>query len=112
MDNFSIASAANGEVLVFIPAGRIDSASAPAFDAELAKIIKENKKVVINFKEVAYISSAGVRAVIRNLQHAEKAGSGLKLAAIPTMVLEVFETVGMLHIVKPYTSVEEAAADF
>jgi anti-anti-sigma factor len=112
MDNFSIESAANGEVLVFIPAGRIDSITAPAFDAELAKIIKANKKVVIDFKNTAYLSSAGLRAVIRNLQNAEKAGGGLKLASIPAIVLEVLETTGMLHVVKPYATVEEAASDF
>jgi anti-anti-sigma factor len=81
-------------------------------DAELANIVRENNKMVLDLKEVSYLSSAGVRAIVRVLHGAKKSGGGVKLASVPGHVVQVLHTVGMMELLQAYPSVDEAAASF
>jgi anti-sigma B factor antagonist len=112
MDDFSVKSELNGQVAVVAVSGRVDSVSAGTLYAELAKIVHENKKIVLDLKDVVYLSSAGVRAIVRILQSAQKSGGGVKLASIPENVREVLQTVGMMQMLQSYPSVDEAMASF
>jgi anti-sigma B factor antagonist len=112
MEEFSVTSSQNGKATVTTVTGRVDSATAVTLDAELGKIVNENKHVVLDLKDVAYMSSAGVRAIVRMLQSAQKAGGGVKLAQVPSHVAEVLETVGMMQMLEAYPTVDEATASF
>jgi anti-sigma B factor antagonist len=112
MENFSVTSAAHGEVTVVSVTGRVDSITASALDSELEKIAREHNKMVLDLKDVAYLSSAGVRAIVRVLQSAKKTGGGVKLASIPSHVADVLETVGMMQMLDVFPSVDEAVAGF
>ena len=112
MDNFSVTSELNGDVMVVTVSGRVDSVTAATLDTELGKIAHNNKKIVLDLKDVEYMSSAGIRAIVKVLQSAKKVDGGAKLANIPGNVVEVLETVGMLQIVEAFPSVDEAVASF
>ncbi len=83
MDDFSVKSERKGNVTVVAISGRVDSVTAAAMDAELANIVRENNKMVLDLKDVSYLSSAGVRAIVRVLHGAKKSGGGVKLAVCP-----------------------------
>jgi len=112
MDDFSIKSERNGNVTIVTISGRVDSVTAASLDSELAKIVREDKKIILNLKDMAYLSSAGVRAIIKALQSAQKSGGGVKLASVPEQVMEVLQTVGMMQMLQAYPSVDEAVASF
>lgn len=112
MDEFSVSSELNEGVSIVTVTGRVDSVTAAALDTELAKIVSTHKQIVLNLKGVDYLSSAGVRAVVRALRNAEKSGGGVKLANIPNVVAEVLETVGMMQALEVYPTVDEAVAGF
>ena len=112
MDDFSIKSERNGNVTIVTISGRVDSVTAASLDSELAKIVREDKKIILNLKNMAYLSSAGVRAIIKALQSAQKSGGGVKLASVPEHVMEVLQTVGMMQMLQSYPSVDEAVASF
>lgn len=112
MENFSMRNERQGKATVLTITGRVDSATAPAFDAELTKLIASDKYVVINFKEVTFLSSAGVRAIIQSLKTAKKARGEVKLAEVPDHTEEILNTVGILEIVKAYPTVDGAVASF
>lgn len=112
MDDFSVTRELNGNVAVVAISGRVDSFTATALDAELTKIVQENKKIVLNLKDVVYMSSAGVRAIVRALQSTQKSAGGVRLASLPEPVAQVLQTVGMLEILQSYPSVDEAVASF
>ena len=67
MNEFSIKSSLHGKVAVVAIVGRVDSATAPTMDAELEKTVSENKKIVLDLQAVEYMSSAGVRAIVKAL---------------------------------------------
>lgn len=112
MDDFSIKSERNGNVTVVTVFGRVDSVTAATLDAELGKIVYENNKIVLDLKDVVYLSSAGVRAIVKTLQSAQKSEGGVKLARIPDLVNNVLENVGVMEVLKSYPSVDLAVASF
>ena len=112
MDDFSINRELNGNVTVVTVSGRVDSVTAAKLDAELTKIVLENQKIVLDLKDVVYMSSAGVRAIVRALQTAKKSAGGVKLANIREQLVQVLKTVGMMEMLQSYSSVDEAVTSF
>ena len=112
MGNFSIQTETKRNVSVINVQGRIDSDTATGLETELLKAVTANLKVVLNLKEVDYMSSAGIRAVVKAAQAAEQRGSALKLAAASELVESVLYTVGLAEKIKSYSSVDNAIANF
>lgn len=112
MSDLTVHIRGNGNATVVVVSGRVDSVTAATLDTELGKIVQDDKKIVLDLKNVSYLSSAGVRAIVRVLQTAQKSGGGVKLASIPSHVEEVLQTVGMMHVFQSYPSVDEAASSF
>lgn len=112
MSQLSVQSETMGGVAVVTVTGRIDSESAPAFDDELAKIVTGNSKLVLDLKGVDYMSSAGIRALVKASQAVEKSGGAIRLASVPELVNSVMYTVGLNQKLGSYASVDEAVASF
>jgi anti-sigma B factor antagonist len=112
MDKFSIQSDMNGEVAVVTASGRFDSETSPSLDAELSKIAAEKSKIVLDLGGVEYLSSAGLRAIVKALQATQRAGGGVKLACASEPVEVILRTVGMMEMLKIYPSVDEAVTSF
>ena len=112
MDELSIKSERNGTTAVITVSGRVDSATAGTLDEELGKLVHRDNRIVLDMKDVSYLSSAGVRSIVRAAQSAEKSGGSLKLARIPNQVMQVLENVGLMQMFQSYPSVDEAMASF
>ena len=112
MDNHSVHSDMNGNVAVVTASGRFDSNTTPSLDAELSKVVAEKNKIVLDLKGVEYLSSAGLRAIVKVLQAAQKSGGGIKLACASESVETILRTVGMMDMLKMYPSINEAIASF
>jgi len=112
MDKCSVQSDTSGDVAVVTAGGTFDSETAPKLDAELSKVAGEKNKIVLDLKGVEYLSSAGLRAIVKALQASKKSGGSLKLACIPQSVEVVLRTVGMLEMLKSYPSIDEALTSF
>lgn len=83
--------------------GRIDSSNAEAAQAELlaAREAQPEGKLILDMDELEYISSAGLRVVLRLL----KANAGMKLINVSPDVYEIFDMTGfteMLPVEKAY----------
>lgn len=112
MDELSVKSESSGDVMVVTVSGRVDSVTAGTLDSQLARIAREHNKIVLDLSNVSYLSSAGVRAIVRMLQSAQKSGGGVKLAHLPGNVVEVLQTVGMMGMLQVYPSVDAAVGSF
>ena len=119
MDKFSIQSEVKAipnedkeNAFIVTVSGRIDSETAPAFDAELTRAIGINSNLVIDLKDVNYMSSAGLRAVTKASQAAQQVGGIVKLASVPQEIASVMYTVGLNEKISSFGSVEEALASF
>ena len=93
--------------------GRVDSESAPELDKALSKLITDGRdKVVLNLQGVEYMSSAGLRSLVKALKETQGSGGNLHLASVPKEIEGLLLTVGMMQMFKMFPTSEEAAADF
>jgi anti-sigma B factor antagonist len=93
--------------------GRVDSETAPELDDALTKLLQGNlNQIVLNLQEVDYMSSAGLRAVVKAYQAAKKAGGDLRLASVSEPVEVILRTVGMMQMLQMYPTEQEAVAAF
>jgi len=93
--------------------GRVDSDTAPELDDALTKLLQDNKnKIVLNLQGVDYMSSAGLRAMVKAYQSAKKNGGDLRLASVSEPIEVILRTVGMMQMLKMYPTDQEAMASF
>jgi anti-sigma B factor antagonist len=93
--------------------GRVDSDTAPELDDALTKLLQDNKnKIVLNLQAVDYMSSAGLRAMVKAYQSANKSGGDVRLAAVSEPIEVILRTVGMMQMLKMYATDQEAMASF
>ncbi len=82
-------------VKIFTPSGRLDSGNAPAFEKEVVTEIEAGKThVLIDFSELSYISSAGLRVVLLTAKKTKAAGGKLALCCLSESINEVFMVSG------------------
>lgn len=93
----TITKTKNGEELVIAPEGMLDTTNAPAFDAEMEKAVAECQNLVLDFAKVQYISSSGLRVLLKTQKKVATAGE-MKLINVSASVKEVFELTGFTNI--------------
>ena len=113
MDNLLIVTDTTQNVSIMNVKGRVDSNTAPELDSALENLLKNEKnKIVLNLKAVDYLSSAGLRALVKALKDAQQSGGDLRLAAVSEQTEVVLRTVGMMQMFKMFPTNEEALAGF
>ena len=113
MTNLSIVTESTQNVAIMKVKGRVDSNTAPELDSALENLLNSNKdKIVLNLEDVNYLSSAGLRALVKSLKDAQKSGGDLRLAAVSEPIDVILRTVGMLQMFKMFPNNEEAVASF
>lgn len=79
--------------------GRLDTVTAPSLEDVLVNELKEISLLVFDFKELDYVSSAGLRLVLLAQKTMNKQGS-MVIKNMKDDVKEVFEMTGFLDILK------------
>ena len=83
------------EVTTIDIVGRLDTTTAPELDKTINENFADVKNLVLNFKGLEYISSAGLRVLLST--HKKMKGD-LKLVGVCELVMEVFEMTGFADI--------------
>jgi anti-sigma B factor antagonist len=113
MSSLSLQTDNTRAISVMRISGRVDSETAPELDDALAKLLQNHRnKIVLDLQGVNYISSAGLRAIVKAYQAARKSGGDLRLASVSTPVEVVLRTVGMMQMLQMFPTEQEATASF
>ena len=113
MSTLSIETDDTQSVSVMKVIGRVDSDSAPEFDNALSKLLNGGRnKVILNLQGVEFLSSAGLRAMVKALKDAQNSGGDVRLASVSEPIEVILRTVGMMQMFKMYPTIEAAAAGF
>lgn len=81
------------------PKGRLDSNACPAFEAEIVGALNAgNQRVLFDFSQLDYISSAGLRVVLMAAKRLRESGGKMALCSLNEMIREVFEVSGFDRI--------------
>ena len=87
----------NAEETIIELAGRLDTITAPALDKTINEDIGEVKHLVLDLKNLEYISSAGLRVLLGAQKKMQKIGS-MKVINVCEAVMDVFEMTGFADI--------------
>ena len=87
----------NAEETTVIVAGRLDTVTAPALDKTINEDIGDTKNLVLDLKELEYISSAGLRVLLSAQKKMQKIGS-MKVKNVCEAVMDVLEMTGFANI--------------
>ena len=87
----------NAEETTIKLVGRLDTTTAPALDKTINNDVADTKHLVLDVKELEYISSAGLRVLLSAQKKMQKIGS-MKVINVCEAVTEVFEMTGFADI--------------
>ena len=92
-------------------AGRMDAVTAPQFDKRLETLIAEGAtRIIIDFRDLEYISSAGLQTILANAKKLENLNGEILLVHLSGAVKEVFEISGFDTIFPIFDDREAALA--
>lgn len=77
--------------------GRLDTITAPALEKAINESIANIENLILDFADVEYISSAGLRVLLGAQKKMQKIGS-MKVINVCESVMEVFEMTGFADI--------------
>ncbi len=87
----------NGQETVVAVIGRLDTTTAPELEAALQANLGDTASLVLDFAELQYISSAGLRVLLGAQKLMNKQGS-MVVRHVNETVAEVFEVTGFVDI--------------
>ena len=88
----------DGNTLSVALEGRLDTNTAPIFQREVEPMLDGISKLVLDFKKVDYISSAGLRVLLTFEQELEEQNKAMELIHVNEIIHDVFDVTGFLEI--------------
>ena len=88
-------------------AGRVDITTAEAASKTGEEIMQRSEKTVLDMSDIAYISSAGIRVLMRLFDLAAKSGKQFAVAGAAGTVARVLKETGMDALLPMHGSVDE-----
>ena len=83
----------NGKI-IFALEGRLDTSTSPRLQEALFPVFDEAKEITLDFAELAYISSAGLRVLLMGQKMANAKGISMTIINVSQEIMEVFELTG------------------
>ena len=87
----------NGGNAKIVVVGRLDTQTAPELEKELDEVIANVKEVTFDMTGLEYVSSAGLRVILKAQKIMNTQGS-MKLVGVRDNIMEVFDITGFLDI--------------
>jgi anti-anti-sigma factor len=78
--------------------GRLDTTTAETLQKELMAQIEASMNVVLDFKDLTYVSSAGLRVLLMGEKAAKSKNLFMKLISVSSDIMEVFDMTGFINV--------------
>jgi anti-anti-sigma factor len=99
------------DICVLCPQGRLDSGTGSAFEKDLlARIDGGARKLLLEFSQLQFISSAGLRVVLIAVKRMKASGGRMALCSLNRQIGEVFEISGFSSVPDIFPSHDDAVA--
>ena len=93
----TIEKIAEGNQLTMVLGGRLDTTTAPMLETELKQNISGVEELVLDFAELEYLSSAGLRVLLAAQKVMNRQGSML-VRNVNETIMEIFEVTGFADV--------------
>ena len=103
-----IATRTSNDIHIVAITGSLDSTTAPEAQKSLDAVVAGARKVALDFSQLDYISSAGLRILLGAAKQLRAKGGTLGMFGLNQSVREVFDISGFSSILPVYQSEGEA----
>ena len=97
-----------GEVYIVRIEGRIDATTTPLIEKKLTKLLEVTHKLLIDFSDVVYLSSAGMRLLLSLTKKINAKGGHVAYYGMSDDVIEIIKMAGFERILSIFSSKKEA----
>jgi anti-sigma B factor antagonist len=102
-----------GDINLIYLNGYLDAHTAPKLETDFSDLLENNNfKIVVNFKDLAYISSAGLGVFMAFIEKIRERNGDIKLTAMNEKVYNIFDLLGFPLLYEIFKSDEEAINKF
>lgn len=90
------------------PFGKINAMNAEDFTKSLLELLQKNNNMILDFKDVDYISSAGLRSVLVVAKSVQSNNGLFVICSLQENIYEIFNMTGFTEILNVKDTYEEA----
>ena len=102
-----------GGINIFKINGRLDSNTSQGFEKKLFQAISDGSKtMVVDFNDLDYISSAGLRVILKATKAIKREDGRIMLCSMQDYVKEVFEIAGFDSFLPIVATMDDALDSF
>jgi anti-sigma B factor antagonist len=113
MNGFEVTRKDQNEISMLFLKGYLDAHTYPKFESELQKLVDEKRyKIVVDFRDLAYISSAGLGVFMGFIETVRDNAGDIKLCTMPPKVFKVFDLLGFPTIYEILSTDQDALTRF
>ena len=113
MDTFNITRSDNNDYSIIYLNGFLDAHTAPDLESELEKLTEEKRfNIVVNFKELNYISSAGLGVFMGYIENIREHSGDIKMCCMSPKIFRVFDLLGFPRLYDIVDAEEQAVELF
>jgi len=113
MAEFSTSIKDKGDVSVINLKGFLDAHTAPILENNFVDLIDKNRfQIVVEFKDLAYISSAGLGVFMAYIEKIRDSKGDIKFAGMSDKVYNIFDLLGFPLLYEIFKSEDEAIKKF
>ena len=113
MAEFSTSIKEKGDISIINLKGYLDAHTAPALENNFTELIKDHKyKIVVNFEDLAYISSAGLGVFMAYIENIRENKGDIKFTNMSDKVFNIFDLLGFPLLYEIYKKEDEAIKKF
>ena len=100
-----------GGTLALKVSGRVDSTNASDFEKALTGSVQDGDQIVVlDFESLAYISSAGLRALLLMAKFLKNKSMKFAIYGMPAPIREIFDISGFDRIIPVHSTQDDAVA--
>jgi anti-sigma B factor antagonist len=113
MSDFKIAQRESHNISVLELKGYLDAHTAPKLEEAFQHLVQsERYRIVVNFKDLSYISSAGLGVFMAFIEDVRKNAGDIKLTNMTPRVYNVFDLLGFPILYEIFKDESEAVNKF
>ncbi|NLV27725.1 MAG: STAS domain-containing protein [Methanomicrobiales archaeon] len=93
--NLEITDRIQAGIIILDISGRVDAATSSKMEEELGKKVDSGAiNIILNLKDLSYISSSGLRVILASLKKVKSSGGKIALVSLQPGPAEVFKMTG------------------
>jgi anti-anti-sigma factor len=109
----NITKDSTGELTILTLTGRLDTLNFPLLESEMTALLENNQKnIVMDCHGLDYVSSSGLRVLLKSLKQVRSAGGKLALCNLQPQISQIFKISGFDHLFEIHPGKSEALASF